>query len=215
MLKGPMPDDPKQVKKEGKIKKKDAANRKFMRKNAKNYPKKKRENNTNNKIKVVGAVSAKLNALIQRLEQNNASNENANSNQGENKSVIEATIFWKNRNNDCIIYNLQNKFPNIAKLTINHRVKNKNNSEVIIEIKENKDSKVNKLNLNNLNYKTTKLYCQPFENLIKIKIFLEDEILNLKRTLPIFSDDCKIIFKSLKSFHLKMDETKKMNSYTH
>ena len=131
--------------------------------------------------------------------------------QGENKSVIEATIFWKNRNNDCIIYNLQNKFPNIAKLTINHRVKNNNNSEVIIEIKENKDSKVNKLNLNNLNYKTTKLYCQPFENLIKIKIYLEDEILNLKRTLPIFSDDCKVIFKSLKSFHLKMDETKKMN----
>ena len=92
MLKGPMPDDPKQMKNEGKIKKKDAANRKFMRKNAKNYPKKKRENNTKNTIKVVGPVSAKLNALIQRLEQNNASNENENSDQGENKYVMAPRI---------------------------------------------------------------------------------------------------------------------------
>ena len=53
-------------------KKKDGVNRKFMRKNAKKsiLPKKKKEANANNKIKVKGTVSAKLNALIQRLGQN-------------------------------------------------------------------------------------------------------------------------------------------------
>ena len=70
-------------KKEDKIKKKDGVNRKFLRKNAKKNipPKYKRETNFVNKIQVVGTVSAKLNALIQRLEQNNASTENTSSNQ--------------------------------------------------------------------------------------------------------------------------------------
>ena len=49
--------------------KKDSVNRKFIRKNAKKRisPKKRRESN---RIKVVGIVSAKLNALIQRLQKN-------------------------------------------------------------------------------------------------------------------------------------------------
>ena len=52
--------------------KKDSVNRKFIRKNAKKRisPKKRRESN---RIKVVGIVSAKLNALIQRLQSNASS----------------------------------------------------------------------------------------------------------------------------------------------
>ena len=81
-------------KKEGKIKKKDGVNRKFLRKNPKkSIPSKyKRKNNFVNKIKVVGTVSAKLNALIQRLEQNNASAENTSSNQYGNKVVMAPRI---------------------------------------------------------------------------------------------------------------------------
>ena len=69
-------------------KKKDGVNRKFIRKNAKKI----NLRNAINKIKVVGTVSAKLNALIQRLEQNNATSGNANSNQYGDKVVMAPRI---------------------------------------------------------------------------------------------------------------------------
>ena len=63
---------PKRKESDERRKKKDGINRKFFRKNAKKsiLPKKKKDVNANNKIKVKGTVSAKLNALIQRLGQN-------------------------------------------------------------------------------------------------------------------------------------------------
>ena len=96
------PDDPRkgEVKKfelrKGSVKrkKKDGINRTFVRKNAKkiNSPKKRKESNAINKIKVVGTVSAKLNALIQRLGQNNATSGNATSNQYGDKVVMAPRI---------------------------------------------------------------------------------------------------------------------------
>ena len=68
-------DQPRIEKKESgeKRKKKDGINRKFIRKNAKkgvNQKKKYMNGNNGNKIKVVGKVSNKLNALIQQLTKN-------------------------------------------------------------------------------------------------------------------------------------------------
>ena len=73
----------------------DGVNRNFLRKNAKKAlsPKKKREGNRTYKIRVVGTVSAKLNELIKRLEQNTISNINTiNNNQYVDKVVIGPKI---------------------------------------------------------------------------------------------------------------------------
>ena len=73
----------------------DGVNRNFLRKNAKKAlsPKKKREGNRTYKIRVVGTVSAKLNELIRRLEQNTISNINTiNNNQYVDKVVIGPKI---------------------------------------------------------------------------------------------------------------------------
>ena len=130
--------------------------------------------------------------------------------QGENKSVIEANINWNN-NNDCIIFDLQKKFPNITKLTLSQNDYNLQNSEVSLEIRENKNSKINKLKLKNIRNKNTKLYCQSYKDLVKVNLYIEKEINNLKQVLPIFSDNCKIIFESLKTFRFEMEEGKKIN----
>ena len=85
----------KNEKKEGRQKiNKDGLNRNFLRKNEKKAlsQKKKREGNRTYKIKVVGTVSAKLNELIQRLEQNTISSINANNIQYGDKVVIAPRI---------------------------------------------------------------------------------------------------------------------------
>lgn len=56
-----------------------------------------------------------------------------------------------------------------------------------------------------------KLYCQSYENLIKLKIDLENNIDNLENTIPIFNKDCKIKFKSLTTFKFKMVEDEHLN----
>ena len=77
-------------KKEGRVKKKDGINRKFIRKNAKKILR--RDGNPNNKIRVKGTVSAKLNELIQRLGQNNTKTEDTNTNQFGDKVVMAPRI---------------------------------------------------------------------------------------------------------------------------
>lgn len=113
------------------------------------------------------------------IELNKITDEEILNIQDKNFSVMEAKITWKNKSDDCIIFNLQNKFPNIKKLTLNQPYKNLQNSEPSLEIRENKNLKVNILKLNYLRNKT-KLYCQSYENLLKIYIYLEDEIKHLK-----------------------------------
>ena len=87
-------------KREIKIKKKDGFNRKFMRKNAKKVisPKKRRgayggEGGGTHKIKVVGKVSAKLSALIQRLDQNSAQTVSTSNKQFGDKVVMAPKIY--------------------------------------------------------------------------------------------------------------------------
>ena len=49
-----------------------------------------------------------------------------------------------------------------------------------------------------------KLYCQSYETLIKLKIKLDNNITNFENSIPISSKDCKVIFKSLTTFKLKL-----------
>ena len=128
----------------------------------------------------------------------------------ENDSVEKMKIHWKNDCSHCILYNLQNKFKNLNNLVVDqNRVKMMGHNT--LEIKENKNSKVTKINLK-LGDGNVKIYCQSYVTLIKLKIEEKgDFVHNLENAIPIFSKDCKVIFKSLKTFKLIINEDEELN----
>ena len=117
----------------------------------------------------------------------------------ENKSLKKLEIKVINRFDDCILFDLENKFPNLNDLTI-YQDFQINEKDINLEIMENKYCKINKLRLRNI-IKNTKLYCQTFENLIEIEINLKNEVTKLINVLPIFGSQCQTIFSNLKYFH--------------
>ena len=132
------------------------------------------------------------------IELNQISNKEILDVYGDNFSVLEAKIKWTNRINDCILYNFQNKFKNLSYLSLIQI--NIGYPEISLEISENKNCKVNKLKLY-LTKGIIKLNCISFENLIKLKINSENKIKDLKNVFPIFNDNCKVVFHSLKTFY--------------
>ena len=92
--------------------------------------------------------------------------------------------------------NLLDKFPNLNELKF-HSNKDYNTE---LQIKENLICKINKFSIKTINTNKITFYCGPYENLVDISFKLDNEILNIKDCFPIFSDKCKIIFKSLTKF---------------
>ena len=118
---------------------------------------------------------------------------------GENNSVEEIHLIWNNQENDCQIYNLQKKFPNVSKLIINAKNFYGNNLFSQLEIEENHNLKINKFEITAQN-KMIKFCVQSFENLKYISLNIVNEIKNLKNALPFFNDNCKVIFNYLTYF---------------
>ena len=121
---------------------------------------------------------------------------------GENYSVLKLKITWLNWHDDCILYNLQKKFPNIKTLILDFSYLDYED-EVSLKIEENKNSKINDFYLLGSGCKNIKFYFQSYENLKIIGIDLTNKILNIKEILPIFSNECKRTFKSLIYFSFK------------
>ena len=112
------------------------------------------------------------------------------------------TIEWEN-NNDCILYNLQNRLLNLTYLKIyinGDFFGNLSN----LEIKVNKICKINDFYLFLNNGNNAKFYCASYEDLIKVNLSLESRVENIKDCFPIFNDKCKVIFKSLIDFNFYM-----------
>ena len=107
----------------GQSKKKERANKKKKKEKRMDSPKKKKDTAANEKIKVVGTVSARLNALIQRLGQNSDSN-GKNANQNGEKVVmaprIKAALEKFNKKNE--------EKPEIMHFPGNSNIKKKNTS---------------------------------------------------------------------------------------
>ena len=123
----------------------------------------------------------------------------------ESFSIEKLSINWKNKNNDYILYNLQNKFPNLSYIRIyDYNIGKKN----ISEIKENKNFKIKNiyLYLQNLD---VKFYCGSYELLKSIDLYLFYGRTNdLQNYFPLFRGNNTIIFKSLYYFSLHADEIK-------
>ena len=120
----------------------------------------------------------------------------------KNNSVKELNINWNNQDNDCILYNLQNKFPNLSSLNITSKNIYDNNGFSKVEIEENPEVNVNKISITGQN-KIFKLYVHSFEKLKYISLNFIDEIKNIKEIIPFFNNKCDIIFISLTHFEFK------------
>lgn len=120
---------------------------------------------------------------------------------GKNTSVKKMKISWVKNNENLIIYNLLDKFPYLSNLEITSP-EYENNHNMIIKIIENKGCRINKFNLHAGIYHNIEFYCKPFENLIEIKLALNGKIINIKDALPLFANNCNIVFRALSTFEL-------------
>jgi hypothetical protein len=121
---------------------------------------------------------------------------------GKNYSVEKMKINWVKQNNDLVIYNLQDKFGKLSNIEMTSP-KYENNHKIILNITENRNCRINKFYLEAGMYHNIEFYCQPFENLIEIKLTLNGKVINIKDALPIFNKDCKVIFRALNVFELR------------
>ena len=80
------------------------------------------------------------------------------------------------------------------------------NEKSSLKIKVNPYCKINKIDITLSGVGTMKFYCQPFENLEKIKIKSENlSNLNLSNSLPFFKYNNGTIFQSLTELNLDLD----------
>ena len=121
---------------------------------------------------------------------------------GKNYSVEKMKINWVEQNNDLVIYNLQDKFGKLSNIEMTSP-KYENNHKIILNITQNRNCRINKFYLEAGMYHNIEFYCQPFENLIEIKLTLNGKVINIKDALPIFNKDCKVIFRALNVFELR------------
>ena len=133
----------------------------------------------------------KTNLLIKNLN-----NDDISAIKGVNISVEKLEIYWENEC-DCVLYNLQNKFPNLTNLYINsddiyYELKGS------IEIKENANYKINDFSLDIGIKKNIKFYCGLYENLIKVAFNINYS--NIEDMFPIFNKNCNTSFTSLNTF---------------
>ena len=120
---------------------------------------------------------------------------------GENNSLKTLIIHWINVDKDCNLLNIQAKFPNITKLKIKPDfVENENEQPIKLEIKEDKNCKITCFSLCNKLEKNIKFNCAPFTDLVKVNIKNSDIISNLKDAFPLFKENSKDKFLSLKKF---------------
>ena len=125
----------------------------------------------------------------------------------KNYSIKDINITWFD-NDDCILYNIQDKFPNLTniKLYITDYSQGYNqNCARSLEIKENPECKINKFSLDTPFNSHIKFYIQSFETLVSVSFNFCMRFSMEKDYFPIFNDKCKVIFKSLKYFQFIQD----------
>ena len=114
----------------------------------------------------------------------------------KNNSIKAIKLYFSSYAEDVIIP-LLNKFPKVSKLTLlNDSFFFKDDKP--LEILENANLEIKKIKLKIGT--SVKLFCGPYENLIKINIELLNKINNHRNILPIFNDKCNVIFQNLKYF---------------
>ena len=140
--------------------------------------------------KIISMKSLKeLTLSLKLLDENDISGIN-----GINTSVEKLVIHL---HIDCTVINLQKKFPYVNSFSL---VTKNDSNFTYLQIEENANCKINKLTLyTGISY--IRLYCVPFVNLVELDLIIFTKELNaIKESLPLFSNNCLLVFKALKSF---------------
>ena len=109
-------------------------------------------------------------------------------------------IYRGNDNTNNLVNSLIKKFPNLEEIYINIS-SDSYYDEKTLKINEDSNSKINKLQINMITFLNFEFNCISFENLIELKIECYNHLIK-EQTFPLFSKNCKVLFKSLKSFML-------------
>ena len=121
---------------------------------------------------------------------------------GQNSSVEKLDIYWDKIIPDCMIINLQKKFPNVNTFSLTNSPKNLFDTH--LQIEENINCKINKLALYG-GHSNIKLYCLSFDNLVEFDLLMNiDKFNGIKGSLHFMSKNCLLTFNSLKSFKFKV-----------
>lgn len=121
----------------------------------------------------------------------------------KNISLENLEMKWLSFSNTNIIYNLQNKFPNLSYIKTSEL---SSGNKATIDIEEKKDSKVKRINIS-AKGRNNKLYIQSYENLVDVEFNFETYYHN-KNGFPLFDEKCKYNLKSLTDLKLCFnDET--------
>ena len=121
---------------------------------------------------------------------------------GQNSSVEKLDIYWDKIIPDCMIINLQKKFPNVNTFSLTNSPKNLFDTH--LQIEENINCKINKLALYG-GHSNIKLYCLSFDNLVEFDLLMNIGKFNgIKGSLPFMRENCLLTFNSLKSFKFKV-----------
>ena len=129
--------------------------------------------------------------------------------QGENYSLttLEVDFVYFNKlynNSDCILFDLQKKFPNASNIIIRVFARGLKYENPILIIKENENCKTKRIQIKLDHFmKSLNLYCQCFENIVELGIdlnYFPETKICLKKFFIIFDKNNKIIFRALKIF---------------
>ena len=143
--------------------------------------------------------------------------------EGINYDVKKLNIEWYydkeiSNNKKCLLYYLQEKFPNVIQLKIFYSKYGRgfgvgDEYDLKFKIKENDNCKVTKfkLILNEIkdNNCGIEFYCGPYNKLESINIRVENQLkdlTNINESFPIFYEKCPIIFESLKILSLDFED---------
>ena len=120
---------------------------------------------------------------------------------GTINSVKELSMAWILDSENCVLYDLQNKFPNLLSLNLRFPFYLMESEEYAsITINENNNYKINELSIRNMGNANVELFIGPFTNLKKIDFSIDSNIKNIKTFFPIFNNVCSITFHNLTTF---------------
>ena len=116
--------------------------------------------------------------------------------------------------NECILYDFQNKFPNLNNFSIFIKFYYVNNSGGL-KIIENPKCKVNKINIEIWRNNNLELYINSYKTLKSFKLCVDKNV--IIKDIPLFSNNCNVIFESLYSLNLffqneKRDDSEDLNN---
>lgn len=125
---------------------------------------------------------------------------------GENPSVERLKLGQGDLEDDNMLNNLLEKFPNVSYLSLNAQNYSFICNNSFLKINENSKSKIKIMDLTIHNNNHIILNSSPYEELTLIQFNIKSEIINIKEAFPLFNEKCDVIFKSMSSFKFVCNE---------